>query len=109
MDAENGSERGTEEPASPMINAAKKADNAIRDTARTYLGIFGVNIELDKIERAIRDRPLPCAAIAGAAGFILGGGMATRPALAILALLARKIAKEVATNLMIGMVRAPVC
>jgi ElaB/YqjD/DUF883 family membrane-anchored ribosome-binding protein len=105
MDVENDSKRGSEEPASPIADATKKANNAIRDTAGTYLSKFGVS--QDKLEVAIRERPVPCAAVAAAAGFVLGGGMATRPGLAILALFGRKAAKEVATNLTIGMVRAP--
>jgi hypothetical protein len=56
--------------------------------------------------RSIRDKPLRSAAIAAGAGFVIGGGMATRPALALLALFGRKAAKETATNLMAGMVRA---
>jgi 1,4-dihydroxy-2-naphthoyl-CoA synthase len=86
------------------MDAAKKADNAVRDTARTYLRKFGVNLDLEQIEKSIRDKPLPSVAIAAAAGFIIGGGMATRPAVAILALFVRKAAKETATNLMTGMV-----
>ena len=57
MDVENDSKRGSEEPASPIADATKKANNAIRDTARTYLSKFGVN--QDKIEVAIRERPVP--------------------------------------------------
>lgn len=45
-------------------------------------------------------------AIAAAAGFIVGGGMAVRPAVAIFALLGSKVAKETATNFMTGMVTA---
>jgi 1,4-dihydroxy-2-naphthoyl-CoA synthase len=86
------------------MDAVKKADNAVRDTARTYLRKFGVNLDLEQIEKSIRDKPLPSVAIAAAAGFIIGGGMATRPAVAILALFVRKAAKETATNLMTGMV-----
>src|SRR5258707_13698060 len=92
MDVENDSKRGSEEPVSPLADATKKANNAIRDTAGTYLSKFGVS--QDKIEVAIRERPVPCAAIAAAAGFVLGGGMATRPGLAILSLFGRKARKR---------------
>jgi 1,4-dihydroxy-2-naphthoyl-CoA synthase len=87
------------------MDAAKKADRAVRDTARTYLEKFGVKLDLEQIERSIRDKPLPSAAIAAAAGFIIGGGLATRAAAPILALFARAAAQETATNFMTGMVR----
>jgi hypothetical protein len=60
------------------------------------------------MEKWIRDNPLKSTAIAAAGGYIIGGGMATRPGVAILALLGRKAAKETATNLMTGMVGARV-
>ena len=106
MALQNEGERGMDESTSPTMDAAKRADNAVRDTARTYLRKFGVNLDLEKIEQSVRDKPLPSAAIAAAAGFIIGGGMATRPAVVILALFGRKAAKETATNFMTGMVRA---
>ena len=106
MALQNEGERGMGESTSPVMDAAKKADNAVRDTACTYLGTFGVNLDLEKIEKSIRDKPLPSAAIAAGAGFIIGGGLATRPAVAILALFGRKAAKETATNFMTSMVRA---
>jgi ElaB/YqjD/DUF883 family membrane-anchored ribosome-binding protein len=106
MTLQNEGERSMGESMSPTMGAAKRADNAVRDTARTYLRKFGVNLDLEKIEKSIRDKPLPSAAIAAAAGFIIGGGLATRPAVAILALFGRKAAKETATNFMTGMVRA---
>ena len=60
----------------------------------------------NSVEKWIRDRPLPSAAIAAAAGFIIGGGMASRPGVAMLALLGRKAAKQAATNMISGMVRS---
>ena len=106
MALQNEGERGMDKSTSPVMDAAKKADNAVRDTARTYLRKFGVNLDLEKLEQSIREKPLPSATIAAAAGFIIGGGMATRPAVAILALFGRKAAKETATNFMTDMVRA---
>jgi hypothetical protein len=67
---------------------------------------FGINLDIVQIENSIRDRPLRSMAVAAAAGFIVGGGMATRPGVAILALFGRTAVKETATNLMTGMVRA---
>jgi ElaB/YqjD/DUF883 family membrane-anchored ribosome-binding protein len=106
MSLQNEGERSMGESMSPTMDAAKRADNAVRDTARTYLRTFGVNLDLEKIENSIRDKPLPSVAIAAAAGFIIGGGMATRPVVVLLALFGRKAAKETATNFMTGMVRA---
>jgi ElaB/YqjD/DUF883 family membrane-anchored ribosome-binding protein len=103
--AQNDGERRMNESTSTTMDAAKKADRAVRDTARTYLEKFGVRLDLEQIEKSIRDNPLPSAAIAAAAGFIIGGGLATRTAAPILALFARAAAQETATNLMTGMVR----
>jgi ElaB/YqjD/DUF883 family membrane-anchored ribosome-binding protein len=105
MAPKNESER-MDESMSPITDAAKKADRAVRDTARTYLERLGIKLDLEQIEKSIRDKPLPSAAIAAAAGFIIGGGMAIRPAVALLALFGRKAAKETANNFMTGMVRA---
>jgi ElaB/YqjD/DUF883 family membrane-anchored ribosome-binding protein len=103
--AQNDGERRMNESTSTTMDAAKKADRAVRDTARTYLDKFGVKLDLEQIEKSIRDKPLPSAAIAAAAGFIIGGGLATRAAAPILALFARAAAQETATNFMTGMVR----
>jgi hypothetical protein len=105
MTLENESEHIIGESTIPVMDATKRADNAVRDTARTYLRRFGINLDPEQMERSIRDRPLRSAAIATAAGFIIGGGMATRPGVAILALFVRKAAKETASNLMTAMVR----
>jgi ElaB/YqjD/DUF883 family membrane-anchored ribosome-binding protein len=106
MALQDEDENSVDESTSPIMDAAKKADNAVRDTARTYLRRFGVDVDLEQIERSIRDKPLRSAAIAAGAGFVIGGGMATRPAVALLALFGWRAAKETATNLMAGMVRA---
>jgi ElaB/YqjD/DUF883 family membrane-anchored ribosome-binding protein len=102
--AQHEGERRMDESTNPTMDAAKKADRAVRDTARTYLEQFGLKLDMEQLEKSIRDKPLPSAAIAAAAGFIIGGGLATRLAAPILALFAREAAKETATNLMTGMV-----
>jgi ElaB/YqjD/DUF883 family membrane-anchored ribosome-binding protein len=106
MTLENESDQSTDEATSPIMDATKRTDNALRDTARTYLRKFGVNLDIVQIENSIRDKPLRSTAIAAAAGFIVGGGMATRPGVAILALFGRKAAEETAAHLMTGMFRA---
>jgi hypothetical protein len=44
MALQNESERSMDESMSPIMDAAEKADNAVRDTARTHLRKFGVNL-----------------------------------------------------------------
>jgi hypothetical protein len=105
MTVENNSEHSIDESISPPLDVARRADVAIRDTLRTYLKQFGVNIDLEQIEKTIRRNPLPSAAIAAASGFVIGGGIATRPALAILGLFGRKAVTATAANFMTGMVR----
>src|ERR1700722_9793693 len=77
--------------------AAKRTDSAIRNTARKYISTIGTN----DVEAAIRNKPLTAAGLAAAAGFVVGGGMASGPGLVILALLARKAAREIAINLVV--------
>jgi ElaB/YqjD/DUF883 family membrane-anchored ribosome-binding protein len=105
MASEKESERDAEESMSSVAKAAKKADQALRDTAQGYLNRSGIGLDLRQVEKSIRDKPLSASAIAAAAGFILGGGMAIRPAAAILVLLGRQAAKETATNLVTGVMR----
>jgi hypothetical protein len=89
------------------MDAVRRTGDAVRETVNTYLRKFGFDLDLQQIEKSIRDKTLPCVAIAAAAGFIMGGGMATRPAIALLALLGQKAVSETATNFMTGMVRSP--
>jgi 1,4-dihydroxy-2-naphthoyl-CoA synthase len=74
------------------------ADRAIRDTAQKYLDRSGIKIDLRQIEKSIREQPVRSAAIAVAAGFVVGGGMVTRLGMAALALFGRQAARETATN-----------
>ena len=106
MILEHQCEPRTDEPTSPTIDAAKRTNNAIRDTARTYLRKLGVTLDIIQIEHSIREKPLRSMAIAAATGFIVGGGMATRPGVAMLALFSRRVARETAANLIIDMVMA---
>ena len=88
-----------------LTEAAKKADIAIRDTAQTYIAKAGVKLDLKQLEAKIGDKPMPALAIAAAAGFIVGGGLATRVGVAVLALFGRKAASETAGNFVSGMTR----
>jgi ElaB/YqjD/DUF883 family membrane-anchored ribosome-binding protein len=81
------------------------ADRALRDTAQKYIDRTGIKVDLNKVEQRIRDKPLPSAAIAAAAGFVIGGGLITRPGMALVALFGRRAARETAANVVTGMVR----
>ena len=88
---------------SPVTKVAEKADEALRDTAERYLNRRGFDIDLRRVENSIRDRPLSSAAIAAGAGFVVGGGLATRPGIAILILFARIAVREAAFDFVTGM------
>ena len=103
MSAEN--ERDASEAATPVRKVAEKTDRAIVDTAQRYLNRRGVDFDLRQLKKTIRDRPLSAAALAATAGFIFGGGLATRPGLAMLLLFGRMAARETAVNLVTEMVR----
>jgi len=77
--------------------AAKRTDRAIRNTAQKYINTIATN----NAETAIRNKPLIAAALAAAAGFVVGGGLASGAGLVILALLARKTAQNIAINLVV--------
>ena len=103
MSAEN--ERDLSESETPVRKVAEKTDRAMVDTAQRYLNRRGVDFDLRKLEKTIRDKPLSAAALAATAGFIFGGGLATRPGLAMLMLFGRMAAQETAVNLVTDMVR----
>ena len=54
------------------------AKTAIRATAQSYLDRAGLKLDLRQVESTIREKPVPAAALAAAAGFLFGGGMGTR-------------------------------
>jgi ElaB/YqjD/DUF883 family membrane-anchored ribosome-binding protein len=91
-------ESQTEESIASAAGAAKTANRAMKDTAEKYLDAAGIKIDWKNIEKRIRDRPLFYLAIAAGAGFVIGGGMATKMGLALLGLFGRKAFAETATN-----------
>ena len=96
--ANDSTRRGTE----PLA----QADRALRDTAQRYIDRAGMKVDLKKVEQRIRENPFSSAAIAAVSGFIVGGGLATRPGVALLALAARGAARETMTNAVSGKVRS---
>ena len=98
-------ERDLSESVPPIKKVAEKADRAVVDTAQKYLNCRGVEFDVRQLEKTIRDKPLSAAALAATLGFIVGGGLATRPGLAMLILFGRMAAKEAAVDLVTGMVR----
>jgi hypothetical protein len=101
-----------EEPSDGSVSSSKsdqgiadKTNRAFKDTAQTYLDRAGIKLDLQQIESTMRQKPLAAAAIATAAGFIVGGGMGTRLGSKMLGLLSRKMAGDTASNLVAGMVR----
>ena len=96
---ESGGEgSGPEQPTPSAAGTAKKANRAIKDTARKYLDAAGLKVDLDDIEKKIQDRPLFCLILAAGAGFVIGGGLATNMGMTLLGLFGRKAAVETATN-----------
>jgi 1,4-dihydroxy-2-naphthoyl-CoA synthase len=98
MTTENRDDRDFDDSTTSEGGAVRKADGAIRDTAQKYLDRSGIKLDLQQIEKTIREKPLRSAAIAAGAGFVVGGGMVTRLGLATLALFGRQAARETATN-----------
>jgi hypothetical protein len=84
---------------------ADRTNRAFKDTAQTYLDRAGIKLDLQQVECTLRQKPLAAAAIATAAGFIVGGGMGTRLGSKTVGLLSRKMAGDTASNLVAGIVR----
>jgi ElaB/YqjD/DUF883 family membrane-anchored ribosome-binding protein len=101
MASESENEEKTIESSSLVLEAATKTDSAIRSTAEKYIN----RTRAREVETTIRENPLAATALAALAGFVVGGGMASRPGSLILALLAREAAQEAATNFVGEMVR----
>jgi|SRR5712664_3043205 len=91
--------------STPVKKMAEKTDRAIVDTAQRYLRRRGVDFDVRQLEKTIREKPLSAAALAATLGFIVGGGLATRPGLAMLVLLGRMATRETAVDLVTGLVR----
>jgi len=98
-------ERDLSESSTPVKKVAEKTDRAIVDTAQRYLKRRGIDFDLRQLERTILEKPLSAAALAATVGFIVGGGLATRPGLAMLVLFGRMAARETAVDLVTGLVR----
>ena len=92
-------EESIDEALYSVKGAAKKAKGAVKDTAQQYLDSARMGFDLEDIEESIRDRPYYSLAIAASAGFLLGGGLATTPGIALLGLFGRKAARDTASNL----------
>jgi hypothetical protein len=88
----------TDESIASAAAATRTANRAMRDTAQKYLGAAGLKVNLEEFENKIRSRPLFYLAITAGAGFVVGGGMASKMGLALLGLAGRKAATEAATN-----------
>jgi hypothetical protein len=82
------------------------ADRALRDTAQKFIDRAEMPVDLKKVEQHIHDQPFRAAAIAAAAGFVVGGGLVTRPGVALLALFARIAARETMTRMVSDKVRS---
>jgi hypothetical protein len=70
----------------------------LKDTVRKYLDVAGIKVDLNEIQEVIRKRPLLSLGVAAGAGFVIGGGLATRLGVTLLASVGRKAATETATN-----------
>jgi len=98
MTTENRNDKEFAQSMTSEGGSVGKADEAVRNTAQKYLDRLGIKIDLQQIEKSIREKPLNAVAIAAAAGFVVGGGMVTRLGLASLALFGRQAARETAAN-----------
>jgi ElaB/YqjD/DUF883 family membrane-anchored ribosome-binding protein len=93
-----------ETPIEPSRSAGKAA-TAIKAAAQQFLDDRGINLNIVQAENFVRDKPVVSTGIAAAAGFVVGGGLITRPGVAVLFLFGRKLAGELTTNLALGAIR----
>lgn len=81
-----------------QAGVANTTNRAVRDTAQKYLDAAGVKLNLADIEARVRERALLSVGIAAGVGFVLGGGLATRPGVILLGLFGRIAVRQAATN-----------
>ena len=93
------------ESTSSIAGAAKQADEALRETAQEYIDRTPFTLDLKQLEAAIRENPMPAAGLAAAAGFVVGGGLASSMGLGLLALIGREVVRQTARNFIGGMMR----
>jgi len=87
-------------------NRVTKGHTAIKAATQRLLDDRGVKLNINQAEDFIRDKPIVWIGIAAAAGFIVGGGLVTRPGVALFFLMGRKMAGEITSNLVLGAIRA---
>jgi hypothetical protein len=87
-----------DESAASIAEGAKTVNSAIRDTAQKYLNAAGMKVNMKDIEKRLRDRGLLSLGVAAGLGFILGGGLATRPGVMLLGLFGRAAARQTEMN-----------
>ncbi|MBV8475228.1 MAG: hypothetical protein JO033_27590 [Acidobacteriaceae bacterium] len=87
-----------DESTTSVAGAAKAANRVVKDTAQSYLNTVGINVDLQDFEERLRDRAFLSLGIAAGAGFVLGGGLATKVGVMLLGLFGRAIARQTVTN-----------
>jgi hypothetical protein len=98
-DNETKTENMIDSADSSVSGIAKTANKAVRDTAQKYLNAAGMRVDLEDVEQRIRGRALLSLGLAAGAGFVLAGGLGTRPGMMMLALFGRTVARRAATNM----------
>jgi ElaB/YqjD/DUF883 family membrane-anchored ribosome-binding protein len=91
-------ENALDESVGSASGIADTANRALRDTAQKYLNAVGMKVDLSNVEGRLRERALLSVGIAAGVGFILGGGLATRPGVILLGLFGRSAARQMTTN-----------
>ena len=96
--SEDKIENMLDEPVGSVGGVASTANKAVRDTAQKYLNAVGMKVDLKDVEGRLREQSLLSIGIAAGIGFILGGGLGTRPGVMLLGLFGRRAARQIATN-----------
>jgi ElaB/YqjD/DUF883 family membrane-anchored ribosome-binding protein len=96
--SEDKIENVLDEPVGSVGGVANTANKAVRDTAQKYLNAVGMKVDLKDVEERLREQSLLSIGIAAGVGFILGGGLGTRPGVTLLGLLGRRAARQMTTN-----------
>jgi len=87
-----------DESAVSVAGAAKAANRGLRETVQKYLNAAGINVDLQNFEERLRARALLSLGIAAGTGFVLGGGLATKPAVMLLGLFGSATTRQTATK-----------
>jgi hypothetical protein len=86
-ETESGPTAGAENHDGPVASAANPVEAVLKSAAQKALDGLNLQFDTEQVEERILDQPVRAFSLAALSGFIVGGGLATRPSWFVLKLL----------------------